>query len=164
MGTESDGGGDGAGAVTVSLRAARPGDGAAVASVFGLARAEMHYLPVLHTQQEHVAFFSDVVLPFSKVTLAVIGDATVGFSAATPGWLDHLYVVPAKQGHGVGAALLERAKSENPDGLSLWVFEANVRAIAFYRRADFVEVLRTDGRDNEEQVADVQMRWAGTGP
>jgi GNAT superfamily N-acetyltransferase len=146
----------------VSLRPARPGDGAAVATVFGLARAEMRYLPALHTREEDVTFFSDVVLPFSRVTLAIVGVETVGFSAATPGWLDHLYVVPAEQGHGIGGALLERAKSENPDGLSLWVFEANTGAIAFYRRAGFVEVLRTDGRDNEEQVADVQMRWAGT--
>jgi hypothetical protein len=51
---------------------------------------------------------------------------------------------------------------ENPGGLSLWAFVANHRAIAFYGRVGFVEVLRTDGSGNEERAPDVQMHWAGT--
>ena len=144
------------------LRTASPHDGAAVAGVFGAARAGMRYLPVLHTQQEHVAYFSDVVLPASHVTVATAEGEVVGFSAVTQGWLDHLYVVPAQQGHGIGGALLERAMRANPGGLTLWVFAANHRAIDLYERAGFIEVLRTDGRDNEEREPDVQLRWAGT--
>jgi len=51
--------------------------------------------------------------------------------------------------------------SENPGGLSLWAFAANHGAIAFYGRAGFVEVLRTDGSGNEERQPDVRMRWPG---
>jgi GNAT superfamily N-acetyltransferase len=143
------------------LREGRPGDGALVADVFVAARAEMRYLPVLHSHDEHVAFFSTLVLPSSRVTVAEVGGAPVAFSALKDGWLDHLYVTPAHQGHGIGGALLGRAMRQSPGGLSLWAFAANRRAVAFYQRAGFVEVLQTDGSGNEERQPDVQLRWAG---
>jgi GNAT superfamily N-acetyltransferase len=87
--------------------------------------------------------------------------AVVAFSAVRDGWLQHLYVVPARQGGGIGGVLLRRAMSENPARLRLWAFAANERAIAFYGRAGFAEVLRTDGSRNEEHQPDVQMHWAG---
>jgi len=145
----------------VALRDGRPEDGDAVAGVFGAARAEMRYLPVLHSQEEHVVFFSTRVLPTSRVTVAEVAGEVVAFSAVNDGWLDHLYVAPAHQRRGIGRALLGRAMSENPGGLSLWAFVANRRAIAFYERAGFVELLRTDGSANEEREPDVQMRWSG---
>jgi GNAT superfamily N-acetyltransferase len=143
-----------------------------MARVFELARAEMRYLPHLHTQAEDVSFFSEQVVPTSRVTVAevaggsgpdaVTGDAEmVGFSVVRNGWLDHLYVLPARQQAGIGSALLGRAMHESPGGLTLWAFAANDRAIALYARAGFVEVLRTDGSGNEEGVPDVQMRWPG---
>jgi putative acetyltransferase len=143
------------------MRDARPGDGAAVAGVFAAARAEMRYLPQLHSQEENVAFFSVQVLPTSRVTVADAAGAPVAFSAVRNGWLDHLYVMPAQQGRGIGGSLLRRAMREDPGGLSLWAFMANHRAIAFYERAGFVEVLRTDGSGNEERQPDVQLRWTG---
>ena len=145
----------------VELRAARPDEGVAVADVFAAARAKMRYLPALHSRQEDVAFFSTRVLPTSDVTVADSAGAVVAFSAVRDGWLEHLYVVPARQGCGIGGALLGRAMKENPGGLSLWAFAANHRAIAFYGRAGFAEVLPTDGSGNEERQPDVQMHWAG---
>jgi GNAT superfamily N-acetyltransferase len=145
----------------VELRAGRPDDGVAVADVFAAARAEMRYLPARHSRQEHVAFFSTRVLPTSRVAVATSAGEVVAFSAVKDGWLEHLYVVPAYQGRGIGGALLGRAMDENPAGLSLWAFVANHRAIAFYGRAGFAEVLRTDGSGNEERQPDVQMHWAG---
>jgi GNAT superfamily N-acetyltransferase len=146
-----------------ALRAGNARDGTALARVFGAARSEMRYLPTLHSYEDHVAYFSGVVLPASQVTVATIDREVVGFSAVKEGWLDHLYVIPAEQGHGIGGALLDVAMRHNPGGLTLWAFVANHRAIALYGRAGFVEVLRTDGRGNEEHVPDVQMRWAGSG-
>jgi len=145
----------------VELRAGRPDDGVAVADVFAAARAQMHYLPALHSRQEDVAFFSTRVLPTSRVAVATSAGEVVAFSAVKDGWLEHLYVVPAYQGRGIGGALLGRAMDENPAGLSLWAFVANHGAIAFYGRAGFAEVLRTDGSGNEERQPDVQMHWAG---
>jgi len=146
----------------IVLRAAGSQDGVAVAGVFAAARAHMRYLPRLHSPAEEVAFFSEVVVPGSRVTVAAAhDDVVVGFSAVKDGWLDHLYVAPARQGAGIGKMLLDRAMTANPSGLHLWVFAENDRAIAFYGRAGFVEVLRTDGSANEERQPDVQMRWPG---
>jgi GNAT superfamily N-acetyltransferase len=91
------------------------------------------------------------------------GAEMVGFCAAHAGWIEHLYVTPAWQGGGIGSALLARAMSENPGGLSLWVFEQNERAAALYARAGFEVVERTDGLGNEEQVPDLRMQWNGAG-
>jgi GNAT superfamily N-acetyltransferase len=154
----------GAGGVDgVELRGARPEDGVQVAGVFAAARAEMRYLPQLHSQDENVTFFAAQVLPTSRVTVADRAGDVVAFAAVRQGWLDHLYVVPPQQGRGIGRSLLGRAMRENPGGLSLWAFVANHRAVAFYERAGFAEVLRTDGSGNEERQPDVQMRWPGNG-
>jgi len=52
------------------------------------------------------------------------------------------------------------AKSLKP-ALSLWVFEANVDAIRFYKRHGFKEVRRTQG-ENDEGIPDILMEWPGT--
>jgi GNAT superfamily N-acetyltransferase len=141
------------------------GNSAAVAAVFGAARAEMTYLPVLHTADEDRAFFTDRVFGAGShdFTVAEVDGAIVAFSAVQGSWLEHLYVTPPWQGHGIGSALLARAMSEHPGGLDLWVFEPNVRATALYARSGFVVVERTDGSRNEERVPDVRMRWGGAG-
>ncbi len=147
--------------VSVTFRMTSASDGTAVTDVFQRARAEMRYLPLLHTDVEDRAFFSQQVLPSSQVTVAEVDGVLVGFSAVKDGWLDHLYVAPEQQGRGIGRSLLARAMAEHPEGLSLWVFEANHRAIALYARAGFEEVIRTDGSGNEEGQPDVRMHWGG---
>jgi putative acetyltransferase len=137
--------------------------GAAIATVFTAARVGMRYLPTLHTPAEDIAFFSERVLPECVVRAAALADRIIGFSAVREDWLDHLYVHPDWQGQGVGGQLLGHAQDGHPDGLYLWVFEENTRAVAFYQRAGFIELLRTDGRDNEECRPDIKMRWPGTG-
>ena len=155
----------------MTFRRAEVGDGAAVAAVFGAARSEMAYLPALHTPDEDRAFFTDRVVGSGShdVTVAVAAGGAggercaemVGFCAVHAGWIEHLYVTPAWQGAGIGSALLARAMSKNPGGLSLWVFEQNERAAALYARAGFVVVERTDGLGNEEHVPDLRMQWSG---
>ena len=151
--------GDGVGVV---IRSARLGDGPAVATVFAAARAQMTYLPVLHTAEEHVAFFSECVAGGSWVEVAeAVPDQIVGFCAVRDGTVDHLYVTPEWQGSRIGGALLVRAMAAHPGGLSLRVFELNQRARSFYFREGFVDLERTDGSGNEEQVPDIEMRWSG---
>jgi ribosomal protein S18 acetylase RimI-like enzyme len=152
-----------------TFRRAEVDDGAAVAAVFGAARSEMAYLPALHTPDEDRAFFTDRVVGSGShdVTVAMAetspGSEMVGFCAVHAGWIEHLYVTPAWQGSGIGSALIARAMSENPGGLSLWVFEQNERAAALYTRVGFVVVERTDGLGNEEHVPDLRMQWGGDG-
>ncbi|CAN5447960.1 hypothetical protein BH11ACT8_BH11ACT8_25500 [soil metagenome] len=92
--------------------------------------------------------------------VAEVGDAVVAYLRLTDTWLDDLYVVPAHAGAGIGSALLDLAKAVRPHGFGLWVFEMNLPARAFYARHGFVEVARTDGHDNEEQMPDLHLAWA----
>jgi chorismate mutase/GNAT superfamily N-acetyltransferase len=88
----------------------------------------------------------------------------VGLLLVEDAWLHSLYVLPGRTGQGVGAVLLDVAKSLRPEGLGLWVFETNERARRFYAAHGFVEVRRTDGSGpdgNEEQQPDIEMRWPG---
>ncbi len=153
----------------VQLRPARVVDGPGVAAVFGAARAQMTYLPTLHTPEEDVAFFSAVVARGDggpgdhAVEVAEVDKVVVGFGAVREGWLDHLYVDPGWQGRGIGGQLLDWAKAVRPGGLTLSVFEQNTRARALYERAGFGDVERTDGSGNEERVPDIKMRWSPAG-
>jgi chorismate mutase/ribosomal protein S18 acetylase RimI-like enzyme len=74
-------------------------------------------------------------------------------------WVQSLYVAPGHTGTGIGALLLDLAKSLRPAGLGLYVFESNARAQAFYARHGFVEVGRGDGADNEEGAPDIELVW-----
>lgn len=85
--------------------------------------------------------------------------AVVGYARFTETWLDDLYVVPDAQRAGVGTALLELVKALRPRGFSLWVFEVNQPARAFYARHGLVEREHTDGSENEEREPDLRMEW-----
>jgi GNAT superfamily N-acetyltransferase len=76
----------------------------------------------------------------------------------TDGELDQLYVSPGRTGQGIGTRLVEFAKSRNPAGLDLWVFQTNTDARRFYERHGFVAIEMTDG-NNEEGEPDVRYRW-----
>lgn len=89
---------------------------------------------------------------------------TIGYLVITGEWVDDLFLAPGETGHGVGAALLDLAKAQRPDGFCLWVFESNDGARRFYRRHGLVELERTDGSSNEERSPDVRMAWPGVDP
>jgi len=91
-------------------------------------------------------------------------DALLGYARIWQDWLEDLYVDPAHQGLGVGSRLLEEVKAQRPHGFTLWVFESNAPARAFYRAHGLVEVDRTDGAENEEKLPDVKMAWRGLVP
>jgi len=122
-------------------------------------RAAMPWLPVLHTMEETVQFFSDFVIANQTVLVADLEEGVAGFIAIYSDWVEHLYVAPAHQGIGIGDALLKRAKELRPDGLMLWTFEGNHRARAFYEKRGFVAVEFTDGSRNEERTPDVRYQW-----
>jgi chorismate mutase/GNAT superfamily N-acetyltransferase len=94
-----------------------------------------------------------------EVWLAERDGAVVALLLLEGDWLHSLYVDPATTGQGIGATMLDLAKSLRPGGLGLWVFETNTRARRFYAAHGFAEVRRTDGSDNEENEPDVEMAW-----
>jgi putative acetyltransferase len=84
----------------------------------------------------------------------------IGFIAFREGWIDQLYVLPARQNRGAGRSLLQVAKAASPE-LMLWTFQRNLAARRFYERHGFVPVSETDGSRNEEREPDVLYRWRG---
>jgi GNAT superfamily N-acetyltransferase len=139
------------------IRKAREDETDALASLFALVmRADLPYLPEIHTAQEDRDYFASVLYPSGDIWVAEAGEL-VAYCALPPGWIRHLFVHPAHQGRGLGTALLAKAKDTNRE-LQLWTFQKNARARAFYAKHGFVEVARTDG-DNEEKEPDVLLRW-----
>lgn len=81
------------------------------------------------------------MLPVGEVLVADDDHGRLaGFLVLTPatGYIDQIVVDPEQWGGGLAARFMEYAKARCPDGLDLHVNQANVRALAFYRRHGFV--------------------------
>jgi GNAT superfamily N-acetyltransferase len=133
----------------VRIRAARPAEADALsavqaeASIAGLG----HIFPPERYPYPHDAVrerWREVVVDADARVLAAEDDgALVGVAAVRPGWLDGLYVVPARWGTGVAPALhdaaLEAVRALGSCECRLWVLEENVRARRFYERRGWRE-------------------------
>ncbi len=146
----------------MQIRRARADEAGVVGELYWRAReaAVPAIPPSVHPHDDVLHHFATVVLPRRETWVALDGDAVVAFMALEPGWVDHLYVEPGRTGQGIGAALLERAKQQQPEGLDLWAFRSNTGARRFYERHGFVAVAFTEG-DNEERAPDVRYHWSG---
>ena len=142
--------------ISSTIRRAGVREAEAVARLFrAVQRADLPYLPALHTPEEDVWFFRNRVFVESEVWVAGAPD---GFIAFRDGWVDHLYVRGTHQGGGLGTTLLAQAM-RSQSSLRLWAFQRNVAAIRFYQARGFREIERTDGSRNEEREPDVLMEW-----
>ena len=151
-----------------TIRRAKASDSTEIAELFIRVRAQMAYLPRLHTDNETRDFIAEVVetdeVWVSENTDTKL-DRITGFAAIHDEpekiWLDHLYIAPTAQGQGYGAALLTKVKTQRPQGFSLWTFQQNEGARRFYERHGLTLARLTDGRDNEEKLPDALYVWAG---
>jgi hypothetical protein len=78
----------------------RPGsvaDASGIVEVFLAARAEMTYLPDLHSDEQTRLWISQVMVPEHEVLVAVAQDKVVGFVALSTDLLEHLYVAPLQR-------------------------------------------------------------------
>jgi GNAT superfamily N-acetyltransferase len=129
-------------------------------------RVSMPYLPVLHTPEEFLEFVQNRVLPqwdtwVVDVRSPPADPRIVGVMALHADHVEQLFVLPPYQRRGLGTLLLDKAKQLRPDRLTLWVFQANVMARAFYARHGF-HVIRTTEDQNEERMPDALLEWAPT--
>ena len=132
----------------------------AVAKIHRLAFFDaMPHMPVLHTPEEDLAYFSTTVFPMTEIWLTEQAGVSTGFIAFRPGWVDHLYVHPDYQGRGHGRALLALAQA-SALSLRLWTFQCNLRARRFYERHGFRIEQETDGSNNEERQPDILYFWS----
>ncbi len=122
-------------------------------------RASLPFVPELHTAQEDAWWFAERLFAANQVWLSESPQGgPQGYVAFRADFIEHLFIQPESQGARLGVALLDKAR-ENAREISLWTFQANLRARRFYERHGFVAVTETDGADNEEKLPDVLYRW-----
>lgn len=109
----------------------------------------------VHDDDDVRGYFASRIVEDCELWVAEQDGALAGILVLDGDFVDQLYVEPGLTGRGIGSALLAVAKRERPQGLRLWAFQTNTGARRFYERHGFVEVRRTDGRDNEERAPDV---------
>lgn len=115
------------------------------------------YDTTLHTVEEDLAFHQNVIA--GGDSWGLFNEAELlGFIALLPGWVDHLYVEPARLRQGLGSRLIDHAKTRQ-DELRLYTFQSNARARAFYERQGFVIEELTNGQRNEEKMPDMTYHW-----
>ncbi len=119
----------------------------------------MPWLAGLHTPAEDRRYFRQQVFQKCEVWGALDNTRLIGIIAFREDWIDHLYVLPSAQGHGVGTALLDTAKSAFSP-LQLWTFQRNTQARRFYETRGFVLIRETDRSRNEEKEPDALYRWS----
>ncbi len=136
------------------LRDAGPRDARQIARVLGDWSRETPWMPKLHTREDELSHVRGLLVTHG-VRIRFAGGA--GFLARRSTEVDMLYLAPPARGQGLGRALLAEAKAEGH--LTLWTFQANLRARAFYRREGFQEVAFTDGARNDEKLPDVRLEW-----
>jgi GNAT superfamily N-acetyltransferase len=145
----------------VEVRAARDDEIEALAALYFRCRNEMAYLPPM--PEEDIPFVAKGIRGHDEILLAEQDGRFVGFMALERSpeadVLARLYVEPAEQGRGIGAALLEHAKQLRPQGLHLWVFQKNEGARRFYERHGFHLERLTDGAANMEREPDALYAW-----
>jgi chorismate mutase/GNAT superfamily N-acetyltransferase len=158
-------------ATDLLLRPAVPDDLPAVARLYLSARraaAEAGAMPrLVHSEEAvetHVVGLDLADPARREIWLAEGESGLLGWAQVAGDWLDGLYVDPAAQRRGVGATLLDVAKSLRPQGFGLWVFACNRPARSFYARHGLEELEQTDGSANEEGEPDIRMVWPGVEP
>ncbi|MEJ6397531.1 GNAT family N-acetyltransferase [Yoonia sp. 208BN28-4] len=138
------------------IRPAREADDDAMAATLGAWVAETDWMPKLHSPDED-RWFCGHLIETGLVWVADCRDG-LGFLASKDNEVAALYLPPALRGQGWGRALLTAAKAGR-NRLTLWTFQANTRAIAFYQREGFVVGGFTDGRANAEKLPDAHLIW-----
>lgn len=142
----------------MSVRSAECGDAPECAAILREWIGETAWFPSLHPPSADAPFVARL---FAKEQSLVSGAPVEGFLAREGDYIRCLYVAAAARGRGVGKRLLDRAKAD-AEVLSLWTFEANTGARAFYLREGFREARRTAG-DNEEGLPDIEFVWRREG-
>ncbi|MCR9242352.1 MAG: GNAT family N-acetyltransferase [Rhodobiaceae bacterium] len=148
----------------VNIERARSADGAGIATIYLTATAKLGFLPRHHNAADMWHHFS--TMPTQQETWVAKHNgriaAFLAISAGRPNWIDHLYVHPSAQNKNLGALLLDQAKISAPHGFQLWTFRQNRGAQRFYERHGLTIAERTDGRRNEEHLADLRYVWRPT--
>jgi GNAT superfamily N-acetyltransferase len=144
--------------MVTTVRRATPADAEETAAVFTASFASMTFVPKLHSADEDRAFVRDLIAG-KEVWVAEREGRIVGMACIDGGWLEHLYVDPARHNTGTGTKLFKQVTGLHPNGFQFWTFQANMGARRFYERHGCALVRLTDGADNEEKTPDALYVW-----
>ena len=141
------------------IRPAGDADVAAMAEVLSNWIDATPWMPRLYTREQDFGFCEKLVAG-SEVWVADPTDG-FGFLARHGDSIDALYLSPDLRRQGWGQALLNAVRQDR-DQLTLWTFQANTAAVAFYKAQNFHISDLTDGKGNAEKLPDFHMTWTRT--
>ncbi|MFE6664658.1 GNAT family N-acetyltransferase [Streptomyces sp. NPDC057697] len=149
----------------ILLREATAEDAGPLTGLFLASRAvSMPYLPKVHSDEDTLAWMTHVVLPETTVRIAETGGGELlGFASLDGTELEHLYLHPDARRRGIGSLLLAHVRELAGEELTLYVFQRNTDARAFYEHHGFTAIAFDDGGRNEEKEPDVRYRWTANG-
>jgi putative acetyltransferase len=101
-----------------------------------------------------------VYLPATRTWVCERDGAVVGFISLHDNEVGGLFVAPEHHGHGLGRALMDRAREEHAV-LEVEVFEANAIGRAFYERYGFTFLHRHVHEETGQPS--LRLRYAGSG-
>ena len=155
--------------MTPGLRAATADDAGAVTEVFLRSRKELvACAPLAHSDEDVRVWVRERLIPAGRTTVAIAEDRVIAFLAVSSeagiGWIDHLYVLPAWVGRGVGTRLLQFARRRLAGPIRLYTFQGNEGARRFYESRGFAPIALGDGSLNEERCPDILYEWRPGAP
>jgi len=145
----------------ISIRPYRSTDLAAVVAMWRASkRAAFPYVEAqqLYTLQNDTDYFRDVLAQECEVWLATDEEQIVGLLAVRDDLIDQLFVAIDGQRHGVGSALLVKARELSPDQLRAYTFQKNRPARAFYEKHGF-HIVRSWVSPPPENEPDLEYLW-----
>lgn len=138
------------------LRAATPLDAGAMGQILSDWIDTTPWMPRIHTRAEDISFCSYMI---EKGWVEVVAsNALDGFLARDDTFIHALYVRSEARRLGCGSMLLQAAMRQ-VGRLSLWTFQDNLAAQAFYEGHNFRATKRTDGARNDEGLPDICYEW-----
>ena len=143
------------------IRPAQETDAPAMAMVLSNWIDETPWMPRLHSRADDLGF-CEKLLERAEVWVADT-TAGIGFLARQGESIEALYLAPSIRRAGWGKALITAIRTDRAR-LSVWTFQANKAAIAFYQAVGFHISDFTDGAGNTEKLPDCYMIWTRETP
>lgn len=144
----------------ITIERASPRDAGEIAALYLASRAEaLPYLRRVHSDDEVRSWITRVRLATGETWVAREAGRMLGFLCIDGEDLDQLYLLPGMFRRGIGSLLLAKAKECSSERLTLFTFQRNVAARAFYERHGFRLVDLNDGERNEEGEPDALYEW-----
>lgn len=127
-----------------------------VLMVWLAASQQAHHFVPESFWRDHLDTMRQVYLPSSDNYVYLDNQQIIGFYALLKNTLAAIFVLPEKQGQGVGKQLIADAKSRC-NTLELSVYQRNVASVAFYQQQGF-EIIAQD-EDPLTGQAQFIMSW-----